>query len=281
MGAVRGGRTRRQLGALCAALALVCALAAASARAAEPTVPVPWMSPGVDPRGANDFSCRPPATHPYPVVLVHGTFYDKTDSWNEMSPALAGAGYCVFAVDLPARATVPSEQSARALADFVKRVLAATGARRVALVGHSQGGVVARYYARFLGGASRVAQIIGMGAPDHGTASPLAPATAPLNCPACSELEVGSPLFARLNAGRETLPGIGYTEIATSHDEVSTPYYTAFLRGADVTNVLLQATCALDPVEHLGLPYDPIVLQWVENALASGDRAQPGFKPSC
>jgi triacylglycerol esterase/lipase EstA (alpha/beta hydrolase family) len=53
--------------------------------------------------------------------------------------ALKAKGYCVFALDYGERGTGPIEDSAAALRDFVGRVLAATGAAKVSLVGHSQG----------------------------------------------------------------------------------------------------------------------------------------------
>ena len=49
------------------------------------------------PPGANNCSCHPSAAHPRPVVLVHGTFADMSDSWQALSPLLVNNGYCVFA----------------------------------------------------------------------------------------------------------------------------------------------------------------------------------------
>src|SRR5215813_14243503 len=63
-------------------------MAQAALTANEPTTPPP---------GANDWSCKPTAAHPYPVVLVHGTFANMDDDWQTASPVLVNHGYCVFA----------------------------------------------------------------------------------------------------------------------------------------------------------------------------------------
>jgi triacylglycerol lipase len=112
------------------------------------------FTPGISPPGANDWTCRPTPLHPYPVVLVHGTFGDMTISWNLISPVLKADGYCVFALDYGDRGTGRIEDSAAELSAFIQQVLGATGASRVSIVGHSQGGMMPRYYIKFLGGSS-------------------------------------------------------------------------------------------------------------------------------
>src|SRR6476469_4336900 len=118
------------------ALVLLLLLTAAPARA---------QSPGIPPRGANAPSCAPAAAHPYPVVLVHGTFGDMTVSWNTIAPALEARGYCVWALDYGNRGTGDIDRSADQLVAFIAKVRSVTGAAKVSMIGHSQGGMLARY----------------------------------------------------------------------------------------------------------------------------------------
>jgi triacylglycerol lipase len=216
-------------------------------------------------------------THPEPVVLVHGTFGDSTN-WALDRTQLNAAGYCTFALDYGTRATGEIAASAQQLSAFVDNVLQQTGARKVDIVGHSQGGMMPRYYLKNLGGAAKVDDLVGLAPSNHGTTNPLAPYGG-LTCPACVEQAAGSPFITALNAGDETPGDVSYTQIETKYDEVVTPYTSAFL--SDGTNVLLQDSCPADVVEHLGIVGDPIALQWVKNALSRPGPADPSFTPTC
>jgi len=296
-------RVRHRLAAFVTAFALAAAGAAAAApsASARSSYPVPYsfaagvaaelLRPGSAPPGANDWSCRPRAAHPDPVVLVHGTFGNMTDSWQALAPLLADNGYCVFALDYggsagnPIQGYGPIETSAAQLAAFVDRVLAATGAAKVDLVGHSQGGMMPRYYLRFLGGASKVDALVGLAPSNHGTdlfgltgllgAFPGGSSFLTSLCAACTEQIAGSPFLTQLNAGGDTVPGVRYTVIETRYDEVVTPSSSAFLSGPNVTNVWLQDQCWLDFADHLAVIYDPIALRDVLNALDPAHARRP------
>jgi pimeloyl-ACP methyl ester carboxylesterase len=256
--------------ALAAVLVSAGLLAAAAPAAAQ--------APGIPPPGANDFACRS-AGHPIPVVLVHGTFGDMTVSWNLVSPALKAEGYCVFALDLVRRGMAPIDRSADKLAAFIDEVLTRTGAPKVSLVGHSQGGMLGRYVAKFRDKLAVIDDIVGLAPSSHGTTNPLAPGVAGLGCPACAEQVAGSPFMQRLNAPPEAPPPPSYTVISTRYDEVVTPYQSQALEGA--TNIVLQDRCPEDVTDHVGIIYDPIALQWTLNALGRAGPADPAFQPLC
>src|ERR1700760_4405320 len=84
-------------------------------------------------------TCTPTPAHPEPVVLVHGTFGDASN-WALDAAQLRAAGYCTIALHYRNHGTGEIAASARQLKTFVDQVLARTGASKVDIVGHSQGG---------------------------------------------------------------------------------------------------------------------------------------------
>lgn len=258
---------------LLAAAAALVPTTAAHARSAAPT------------SGWNDYSCKPSAAHPRPVVLVHGTFGNSVDNWLALAPYLVNRGYCVFSLDygrLPGvplfNGLGPIDKSAGQLAAFVDRVLAATGTPKADLVGHSQGGMMPRWYLKFLGGASKVNTLVGIAPDNHGTTLLGLTALLPyfpgaedllrLSTPGLADQVAGSPFLTRLNAGGDTVPGVRYTVIASRYDEVVTPYRSQFLDGPDVDNVLIQDKCVLDLSEHVAMGLtDRVTYHEVVNAL--------------
>lgn len=272
-------------------------VAAATAVLLIGTAPAAADTVDVSPPGANDWSCVPSASHPEPVVLVEGTFESMAKNWATMSPMLKEAGYCVFAFNYGATngvdATGPVADSAKQLSPFVDAVLAASKTKKVDLVGHSQGGMMPRYYLGFLGGAEKVNALVGIAPSNHGTQGVITPPPAPVPpmssspdplCQACSDQQAGSPFLTKLNSIGDTVVGPYYTVISTTHDEVVTPYQSQALAGParTVTNTTIQDKCPADPVEHDQTPNDPVVQQLVVNALGQGAApADPAYQPRC
>ncbi|MEU7060768.1 alpha/beta fold hydrolase [Streptomyces sp. NPDC046197] len=235
--------------------------------------------------GWNDFSCKPSAAHPRPVVLVHGTLGNSVDNWLALAPYLTSRGYCVFSVDYGQLQGVPLfyglgpiDKSAEQLSAYVDEVLAATGAAKADLVGHSQGGMMPRYYLKFLGGAGKVNALVGLAPDNHGTTLsgltnllPYFPGAEDLisaATPGLADQIAGSDFLTKLNDGGDTVSGVHYTVIATKYDEVATPWRTQYLTGSDVRNVLLQNLCPLDLSEHVAIGlFDRIAFHEVANAL--------------
>jgi triacylglycerol esterase/lipase EstA (alpha/beta hydrolase family) len=252
--------------------------------------------PTLAPPGANDWGCRPSALHPNPVLLSNGTTANAYENWANLSQKLASAGYCVFAGNFGGapgaflQTVGPIADTAKALASFGDRILAATGAAKLDVVGHSQGGMNVRYWIKYLGGSGKISRVVGLSPSNHGTdlfgllstleMIPGVPAALGTVCQACNEQAVGSGFLTDLNAGGETVPGIQYTVIQTRYDDVVTPYTSAFLApGPNVKNILLQNVCGLDFTDHLGITYDPVAAGLVLNALDPAHAKTPPCVP--
>ena len=139
-----------------------------------------------------------------------------------------------------------------------------------------------RYYIKFLGGAGKVDDLVGLSPSNHGTANPLTltPGLGYL-CPACAQQRTGSSFLRHLNAGDETPGAVSYTNVVTRYDEVVLPYTSGYLRGANTTNLTLQNKCPLDVSDHLLIPLDGPAIRLTLNALGRRGPASPTYRPSC
>jgi pimeloyl-ACP methyl ester carboxylesterase len=108
----------------------------------------------------------------FPTLLVHGyfgtdTYFGLLDYFHDVPDRLREAGYDVRTpiTDAFNWSEVRGEQ----LAAQVDEVLRETGARKVNLIGHSQGGLDSRVLISGLGYADRVASLTTVATPHHGT----------------------------------------------------------------------------------------------------------------
>lgn len=270
----------RRLLAVLLSAAVLTGLGTAPAPAEPPT----WPTLGEPPLGANDWSCRPTAERPSPVVIVHGTFGDQKSLLDRLSLALVSAGFCVYSFDYGNRATASIEQSAEELKAFTGQVLQTTGAAKVSMVGHSQGGMMPRYYIKFLGGDAVVDDLVGLAPSNHGTritGDPDNPLTGPMMteyCPACQQQAAGSGFLAGLNAGDETPGDVSYTSLTTRYDTVVVPHTSGYLAaGPLTTNLTLQDVCAVDTAEHLQIPLSGTAIGVTLDALTGVGPADPAY----
>lgn len=140
------------------------------------------------------------------------------------------------------------------LASVLDRV---AGGRRIDLVGHSLGGLVARWYVQELGGARHVDRIVTLATPHAGTASArIAPG------PLRSALLPNSAVVRRLAAGRDRAAGIAHTALVAGADLMITPPSSAAaIAGADVR--------WFDELGHNAMLYDREVTEAVVRALSA------------
>jgi triacylglycerol esterase/lipase EstA (alpha/beta hydrolase family) len=291
---------------------------AVAAPAERPDLPVPYglsaalaaelADPGADPPGSDDWSCRPTAEHPDPVVLVHGLSANKTLNWQTVAPLLANNGYCVYALTYGVQpgavfpqnqvgGVVAMEDSARELAAFVDRVLSSTGAQKIDLVGHSEGTVMPQYWLQFLGGAAKTDDYVAVTPLYRGTLSePLptaqladalgvrepASAVAGIACASCPQFISGSPYLNRMNAqpGGAAVPGVTYTTVMTRYDELVVPYTSGRLDAPNATNIVVQDGCPVDLSDHLSIISTARTGQMILNALDPAHASPPPCAPS-
>jgi triacylglycerol esterase/lipase EstA (alpha/beta hydrolase family) len=261
-----------------------------------------FFNPQQPPPGANDPSITVTAEHPLPIILINGTTATQGTNWGVGAPVLANAGYKVYTFNYgnisqdpndPIQATDDIRQSGLELAAEVDRVLAETGAPKVILIGHSQGGgILPVYYINNLGGADKVSQLIGIAPSNHGTdvngliglldlpfLGPLLIATANSFGQALLQQSVGSEFQQEVYGNGDTRPGVLYTTIASTNDEVVTPYTQQALNGPNVTNIVIQDLYPGLPVGHLGVVLSPQVWTVVLDALAANPQANPQVDP--
>nr|WP_067698809.1 alpha/beta fold hydrolase [Nocardia jejuensis] len=256
-------------------------------------IPFELTNPGGSLPGSNDWSCKPSAAHPDPVVLLHGTAGSRQTNWGLYAPLLANEGYCVYALtygqldvpwplsELAGMRTIQS--SAAEVATFVDRVLASTGAAKVDLVGHSQGNVVGQYFVKRLGGADVVNRFVGIAAPWEGTYADqmsvirtMGKALGVQNvdpllslgvCQACGQMLGGGEFMTALTADGVYAPNVTYTGIGTVYDELVVPVTIGLVPAPNATNFLMQDGCPIDFSDHLGIAGSPRVAAIVLNAL--------------
>ncbi|MDY6808850.1 MAG: alpha/beta fold hydrolase [Actinomycetota bacterium] len=254
-------------------------------------IPAELAHPGGSLPGSNDFTCRPTPQHPRPVVLVHGTGGSQQTNWGAYVAMLANRGYCVYALTYGAIPGTPwpvsaiggmtrMEPSAAQLSRFVDRVLAATGARTVDLVGHSQGTYMPGYYLKRLGGAAKVTKYVSLAPLWRGsfegtgfteiTQQLLGGADLPI-CAACGQMAAGSPMNRAIWAGGSPyVAGVDYTNISTRYDEFVVPYTSGQVPGRPgerVRNIVVQDGCEQDHSDHLAIAGSRRTAYLVLNAL--------------
>jgi triacylglycerol esterase/lipase EstA (alpha/beta hydrolase family) len=167
-----------------------------------------------------------PAPAPAPVLLLHGVLCNAGAMYGLRGALLARHIGPVYALSYgPPLASI--DCFADAVAAKVDAMLGATGASRVAIVAHSMGGLVARAYLR-RHGAAKVASVMTLGTPHHGSAHAwLFPGTS------LAQMRPGSAWLAALNRAEGAPPGVRFVSLWSWHDSMVAPQTSARLAGVE------------------------------------------------
>ncbi len=186
-----------------------------------------------------------------PVLLVHG-YGCNSGFWAHLEPLLDHERISHASIDLePVAGSI--DDYAPLIEARVQELCAATGAAQIAIVAHSMGGLAARAWMRAHGSA-RVAKLITLGTPHHGTVL----ANLGLGANA-AQMRRDSAWLCDLAAGETQDVRTRIVSIYTHHDNIIAPQDSSVLPGA--RNV------AFGGVGHVALGSNPRVLAEVLRVL--------------
>ncbi|KUM77487.1 lipase family alpha/beta hydrolase [Streptomyces griseorubiginosus] len=221
-------------------------------RSALPSLPSP-----------EDGAAQLPTEAKPPVVLLHG-FIDNRSVFVLLRRSLAQHGRQQIESLNYSPLTCDIRVAAELLGRHIEGICERTGSRQVDVVGHSLGGLIARYYVQRLGGDTRVRTLVTLGTPHSGTrVAPLANAH-----PIVRQMRPGSELLEELT---QPAPGCRthFVSFWSDLDHLMDPLDAACIDHAD----LLAENVRVSGIGHLALPVHPAVASGIRQVL---DTARPG-----
>lgn len=244
----------------------------------------------------DDYSCKS-SKHPNPVVFLHGLLGSAEFGLAGFQSWMQDRGFCTFSLTYGENPLLPGIGGLQAIAKsapeieaYIKTVQKKTGASKVDIIGHSEGGFQALYVTKFGAGIKEIVRkLIAIGPPTHGTdfgglltelsiLRDLPVGVLNLaGCHACKDLVQGGPAVVKLDKGPIAQKGVEYTIIASQEDEIVTPHETSFVREPGVRNMFIQDICPADASEHIQEGFDQNVWRICE-AILEGD---PNRKVDC
>lgn len=195
-----------------------------------------------------------------PIILVHGVI-DNRSIFTLLRRSLRGRGFGrTYALNYSPLSDDISDVAVR-LGVLIDEVCEQTGYDRVHIIGHSMGGLVARYYVQRLGGDRHVHTVCTLGTPHSGShVAKLVP------WPVARQMRPGSDLITELEG---PAPGCRTRFIAiwSDLDQLVLPQRNARIQHADLRarNVLIKG------IGHMSLPVDRRVVNEISAALAQLD----------
>ncbi|MEV6110271.1 alpha/beta fold hydrolase [Streptomyces sp. NPDC051940] len=218
-------------------------------------------------QSAPDAAHRLPTSRrtPPPVLLLHG-FIDNRSVFALLRRSLHRHGWRHVQALNYSPLTCDVRAAAAQLGRHVEETCRRTGHDRVDIVGHSLGGLIARYYVQRLGGDRRVRTLVTLGTPHAGTRIALLLAAHPI----VRQMRPGSDVIEEL-----ALPAPGcatrFVAFWSEFDELMVPVETARIDHPD----LLARNVPVRGVGHLALPVHAVVAAGVRQSLSATAATQP------
>lgn len=211
---------------------------------------------------------------PKPVLLIYGLLSTRR-TFDILERRLRRDGYCVWSIKLGGLFNTYStrgiDECAELVREKVERMYARYELGPLAIIGHSKGGLIGRYYVKRLGGDSRVKSLITLATPHNGSPTAyLGCATVGAVARSVWQMTPMSPFIRRLKIG--AFPrDVRFVSIYSKEDAFS-PFPTCILEedeGPNLHNVEVRR------VGHREFLIRGAVYEVIRRELALGYGEQP------
>jgi triacylglycerol lipase len=199
-----------------------------------------------------------------PILLAHG-IVDNHTVFALMRRQLLRRGFTRIHTFSYSPLTLDVRKTAERMGEEIEALCEESGSEQIHVIGHSLGGLIARYYVQRLGGDERVHTCVTLGTPHQGTV-----AARLLPWPLVKQVRPDSDLMAELD---QPAPDCQTRFIAfySDVDQLIVPQRRARIRHPDLTtrNIRVRG------VGHLSLPFHGEVVHQITGALANLDERVP------
>jgi triacylglycerol lipase len=195
-----------------------------------------------------------------PILLAHGII-DNHTVFALMRRQLLRRGFSSIHTFSYSPLTLDVRRTAERMGAEIEAICEQSGSDQIHVIGHSLGGLIARYYIQRLGGDARVHTLCTLGSPHSGTfAARLIPQRL------VRQLRPGSELLQELEA---PAPGLRTRFVAfySDVDQLIVPQRRARIRHPD----LVASNVRVRGVGHLSLPFHGEVVHRITGVLAKLD----------
>jgi pimeloyl-ACP methyl ester carboxylesterase len=284
--------TRTTIARLVAAVSLIAIAALIAVPVADASSyaaldqPGPPLSPSPAALAAS-LTCSPDVGHSNkePVLLVPGTWgtFQNYWSWN-LAPELSSLGIPWCGVTPPYHQLGDTQIAGEYDAYAIRYLYHHSGNRKIAIFGHSQGGMQPRWALRFWPDTrNMVADDIGIAPDNQGATLERQICTVTQTVKTCPlnfwQGAPGSNFIQALNSRAQMFPGIDYTVIYSTNDLLVQPKDTPLSGAGSYRRIALQELCPGHLSTHLQQPFDPIMWELTLDAITHPGPADPARIP--